>query len=299
MADQREQTAAAKMHMETVELGRLHPHPDNDYSVDAAELADLTESIRHDGMAQLPLVRPHGDGYQIIAGHRRVESYRTLAEEDPLGFGAIPVNVLDDCDDERALVLLDATNLMTRQLTPLERAKRFERLWKVVPSLRRKSPELKGVRTSQVIADIVTRETGQSISRASIDRALAAGRKAKEVDALVDGYGDALIKEWAAEFRNKDGFTPDVVKQIAAREGSVQKALWADYQRDGMTPKQLAKSMERKARKTDADVEHALDQVIQILRDVSAWNKTDGALIDSYRVNYIRNQLDKLGHMRD
>lgn len=294
MAKSRKTNQQAVMRMEQVPLDQLFEHPANDYPVNERELDDLADSIRRDGLAQLPLVREVEGGYQIIAGHRRVESYRRLAVEDANTYGTMPVNVLSDCDDERALVLLEVTNLMMRQLSTAERARRFERLWDIVPSLREKSPELRGVRTSQVIADIVTRETGSPISRASVDRVLAAGRRAQEVNELVDAYGDSLIAPWRSELLEREGFSPAAVKAIATRDGSVQEALWADYQRDNMTPKQFEKSLERESPKGDVDVEHALDSVIRTLRDVSAWHKKYGAAVDMYRVDYIRGQLDKL-----
>jgi hypothetical protein len=61
-----------------------------------------------------------------------------------------------------------------------------------------------------------------------------------------------------------------------------------------MSPRQLTKRLERKAPKTDRDVERALAQVIDLLTDVSSWNQQYGASIDTYRLNYIRNQVDKL-----
>lgn len=289
--------AMSKLRMEEVPLNSLHAHPDNDYPTSEQELTDLMESIRSDGMAQLPLVRPHGDGYQIIAGHRRVECYRRLAKEDPARWGRIPVNIMDNCDDARALILLDATNLMARQLSPSERAKRFERLWNAVPALRRQDPTLKGVRTSQVISDIITRETGQSISRASVDRALAAGRRAQEVSQLAKQQADALSPEWREEIKTREGFTPESVKQIAQRNPQQQKALWADYQRGQLTPRQLVKRLDSKAPKGGADVDRALDQVIRTLREVSAWQKKYGAEVDLYRIQYIHKQLDKLSPM--
>lgn len=282
------------MRLETVPIAQLHDHPDNDYSMDQDALDELMESIRRDGLAQPPLVREHEGSYQIVAGHRRVECYRRLAQEDPETYSAIQVNVLENCSDERALVLLDVTNLMVRQLTIAERAKRYERLWNTVPQLRRRQPELKGVRTSQVIADMITRETGQSISRASVDRVLAAGKRAQEVSELVDAYEDALIDAWATEFASKEGFSPAVVKEIASRDETVQDQLWADYQRDNLSPKQLERMLHHESPKSDIDVEHALDAVIRTLRDVSAWHKKYGAAIDMYRVDYIKGQLEKL-----
>lgn len=251
-------------------------------------------SIREDGLAQLPLVRPYEDGYQIIAGHRRVACYRRLAEEDPEAYGNIPANVTDDCDDDRALILLDATNLMTRQLTPTERAKRFERLWKAVPALRKKSPELKGVRTSQVISDIISRETGQPISRATVDRAIAAGRKAKEVSELAESHKEDLSPEWVQEIGDQEGFTPDTVRDLASKSEKEQRALWADYQRDQMTPRQLSKHLDKQAPKGDRDVQQALDKVTDLLSQVSSWHHKYDAAIDSYRLSYIRHQIEKL-----
>jgi outer membrane protein OmpA-like peptidoglycan-associated protein len=75
-------------------------------------LDDLRDSIERDGLAQPPLVREHDGGYQIVAGHRRVACYRELAKENPEKYSTIPVNILSDCDDERALILLDVTNLI-------------------------------------------------------------------------------------------------------------------------------------------------------------------------------------------
>ena len=280
--------------LENVSLDLLFDHPDNDYSMDEKAIEELLESIRRDGLAQPPLVRPLKTGYQIVSGHRRVECYRRLAKNDPDTYSTIPVNVLEDCSDERALILLDVTNLMVRQLSVAERAKRYERLWKTVPSLREKQPELRGVRTSQVIADIVTRETGQSVSRATIDRALAAGKRAKEVGELVKAYSDVLIEPWAHELSSREGFSPAAVKEIASRDESVQRQLLADYQRNDMTPKQLEKMLAFEAPKNDVDIEHALDQVIRTLRDVSAWHRKYGAAVDMYRVGHIRTQLEKL-----
>lgn len=66
------------------------PHPSSPSLTPGHKLAELTESIRSDGLAQPPLVRPHGRGYQVVAGHRRVEAYRRLAEEDPATYGVVP-----------------------------------------------------------------------------------------------------------------------------------------------------------------------------------------------------------------
>ncbi|MBQ9057835.1 MAG: ParB N-terminal domain-containing protein [Atopobiaceae bacterium] len=292
-------TETAPMHLETVPLDELLDHPDNDYPVREEELQDLLESIRRDGLAQLPLVRSIEleDGremLQILSGHRRVECFRRLGKEDPEHYSTIPVNVISDCSDEHALILLDISNLMVRQLSPTERAKRFERLWKTVPELRKKTPELKGVRSSQIIADTITRETGQSISRASVDRALAAGRRAQEVEQLVEDNSENLYKGWLNEFKIREGFLPETVTEISSMDESTQQLLYADYQRKEKSPQKMARHLKRQHEKTDIDVEHSLDGIIKTLDTISAWKKKYGVAVDTYRVKYIRNQLTKL-----
>ena len=133
-----------------------------------------------------------------------------------------------------------------------------------------------------------------TLNERTIPAMLAAGKRAQEVGLLVQSHKDSLIAPWAQELTEREGFSPDVVKELAAREESVQRRLLADYQRDGLTPKQFERMLSYDAPKTDTDIEHALDQVIKTLRDISAWRKKYGAAVDMYRVEHIRTQLDKL-----
>lgn len=278
------------MHMEQVPLEDLLEHPDNDYPLD--DIDDLADSIRREGLAQLPLVRPYNGRYQMIAGHRRLAAFRRLAEQDP-SFSVMPVNVMEDMDDERALVLLDATNLMTRQMTPLERAAKFRRIKELVPNLREKSPELRGVRTNKVIADLITEQTGQPISEATVKRALAAAKRAEESRAAAGELADQLIPGWQEEV-HAGVFPVELVRQIAARDSSVQRDLYVEYQRDGLSVKQLAKRLEVRRAKGDVDGERVLDRMIRDARDLQAMKKVDGVDVDRYRLDYLRRLLAKL-----
>ena len=138
----------------------IQSHPENDFTMDESEMQELVASIRSEGLGQLPLVRKLPDGaYQMIAGHRRLEAYRRLAREDA-AFRTIPVTLVDDLDDARARVLLNVTNLVTRRLSQEERGARYAAIGREVPALREADPSLKGVRTNDIIARIVTEETG-------------------------------------------------------------------------------------------------------------------------------------------
>ncbi len=59
----------------TLPVDEIRSHPENDFTMDERELQELVDSIRSEGLGQLPLVRQLPDGaYQMIAGHRRLEA---------------------------------------------------------------------------------------------------------------------------------------------------------------------------------------------------------------------------------
>jgi len=84
-------------------------------------VADLTNSIRRVGMLQPIVVRPHGNGYQIIAGERRWIAARAA------GLERVPVRVLSKNEAE-SLELALIENLQRQDLNPIEEARGYRRL---------------------------------------------------------------------------------------------------------------------------------------------------------------------------
>jgi ParB family chromosome partitioning protein len=89
------------------------------------ELADLTSSIRENGLLQPILVRPAPRGgavkWELVAGERRWRACMRL------GWREIPATVRD-VDDRTLLVLALVENLQRAGLSPLEEADAFRRL---------------------------------------------------------------------------------------------------------------------------------------------------------------------------
>ena len=89
-----------------------------------AELSDLVDSIRENGLLQPLVVRPAPgapDRYQLVAGERR---FRAL---NKLGWDEAPV-VVREADDETLLVLALVENLQREALNPLEEAEGYQAL---------------------------------------------------------------------------------------------------------------------------------------------------------------------------
>lgn len=85
------------------------------------ELAELTDSIRQNGVLQPILVRPLGGRYQIVAGERRYQAAKMA------NLVTIPV-VVRDMDDEKVLVLALVENLQRTDLNAMEEARGYRTL---------------------------------------------------------------------------------------------------------------------------------------------------------------------------
>ena len=89
------------------------------------ELADLTASLRENGLIQPIVVRPAPPGspvgWELIAGERRWRAGMRL------GWKEIPA-VIKEADDRTLLILALVENLQRAQLSPLDEAEGYQRL---------------------------------------------------------------------------------------------------------------------------------------------------------------------------
>ena len=127
----------------------------------AEELAELTDSIKQNGILQPLLVRRSGDHYEIVAGERRYQAARAA------GLTEVPV-VIRDISDDDVFKLALIENLQRSDLTPLEEARGYRQLIKD-----------KGL-TQEELAKILSK------SRSAITNTIRLLDLPKEVQELVD-----------------------------------------------------------------------------------------------------------------
>lgn len=88
---------------------------------DDVKIDELAISIRNQGIIQPLVVRPQGDGFELIAGERR---WRAAIKA---GLSRVPV-VIRDASDHEALQLALVENLQREDLNPIEEANGYRRL---------------------------------------------------------------------------------------------------------------------------------------------------------------------------
>lgn len=157
--------------MVEIETDAIQDHPNNAiYSMDETEIERLAESIKRDGLTDLPLVRKLPDGqWQMLSGHRRKAAFTMLSINDHR-YDKMPCRVVDSISDAQALTLLHTANLFTRQLSITERAAASRALGVEVEQLRESNPELRGQRTEDIKASIISQQTGRKVSGKTIKR---------------------------------------------------------------------------------------------------------------------------------
>lgn len=86
---------------------------------DADEMAGLCESIKGVGLLQPLVVRPSADGYQLVAGERRLRAAQTV------GLTEVPVRVVD-LNDRQMVEATLVENIQRSDLNPIEKAQGFK-----------------------------------------------------------------------------------------------------------------------------------------------------------------------------
>ena len=105
-----------KEYIQQLSPDELVPFQNHPYQVrEDAALSELMESIRTHGVLSPLLVRPKGECYELVSGHRR----RLAAQK--LGLKTVPVLVREMTDDEAVILMVDS-NLQRENLLPSEKA---------------------------------------------------------------------------------------------------------------------------------------------------------------------------------
>ena len=107
-----------KQDFTVLKIADLHPFPDNPFRlVEDDLLMELSESIKEFGVVTPIITRPKedGNGYEVIAGQRRVRASQLA------GIETIPAFVLP-LDRDRAIITLVDSNIQRENILPSERA---------------------------------------------------------------------------------------------------------------------------------------------------------------------------------
>jgi ParB family chromosome partitioning protein len=106
-----------------IELEKIAPNPNQPRGTfDQKTLQELSKSIGERGMLQPVVVRPSGQGFQLIVGERRARAAKLA------GLKKIPAMVLEIEQDREMLELALVENLQREDLNPIDQARAYQKL---------------------------------------------------------------------------------------------------------------------------------------------------------------------------
>jgi ParB family chromosome partitioning protein len=169
-----------------VPVARVQPNPYQPRThFDEAELATLIASVVEHGILQPILVTEVVDGYQLIAGERRLRAARAA------GLERIPAIVRQPTDRER-LELALVENLQRSDLDPIEAATAYRRLIDEFGFSQERIAERIGRARSTVANTLRLLELAPTIQAAVADRRLSEGH-ARAIGGLPVEHQDRVL----------------------------------------------------------------------------------------------------------
>ncbi len=177
----------------------LYPFPDNPFHVVEDEmLSELAESIKEFGIVTPIITRPKedGNGYEIIAGQRRVRA------SELAGLNTIPAFVLP-LDRDRAIITLVDSNLQRENILPSERAFAYK--------MKSEAMKRQGFRTDLTSSQVVTKlrtddkvAQGFGVGRMTVQRFIRLTELIPPILQMVDEGKIALTPAVELSFLKKD-----------------------------------------------------------------------------------------------
>lgn len=177
----------------------LYPFPDNPFHVAEDEtLSELAESIKEFGIVTPIITRPKedGDGYEVIAGQRRVRA------SELAGINTVPAFVLP-LDRDRAIITLVDSNLQRENILPSERAFAYK--------MKSEAMKRQGFRTDLTSSQVVTKlrtddkvAQGFGVGRMTVQRFIRLTELIPPILQMVDEGKIALTPAVEQSFLKKD-----------------------------------------------------------------------------------------------
>ena len=188
-----------KQDFKVLKTADLYPFPDNPFHVVEDEmLSELAESIKEFGIVTPIITRPKedGNGYEIIAGQRRVRA------SELAGLNTIPAFVLP-LDRDRAIITLVDSNLQRENILPSERAFAYK--------MKSEAMKRQGFRTDLTSSQVVTKlrtddkvAQGFGVGRMTVQRFIRLTELIPPILQMVDEGKIALTPAVELSFLKKD-----------------------------------------------------------------------------------------------
>lgn len=226
-----------------IPLELVQPNPQQPrQSFPANELAQLASSIKRHGVLQPIVVSRSGDGFELVAGHRRVLASRLA------GRTSIPAVIRDDVTDRLELALIE--NLQRADLNGLEEGRAYRMLMETYGLTQQQLGERVGKAQPTIANTLRLLEAPQLLQDALVDGKITEAHLRALLPLRASDSAAALSEVLAKGLSTRD--TEALVRRIGGRKGK----------HDG----RIARGVDPEVKARTADLRAALGTKVEIQR---------------------------------
>lgn len=189
------------MKLDHIDLKDLKLSPLNVRKHGQKDGRDLVPSIKSMGIIQPLLVRPNCEGFEVVAGQRRLNALQQIAKEDAVE--PVPCVIMEENDDAKVIEASLAENIARLPMDTLDQFEAFQAL-------------LKTGRSAQEIADhfgVTERLVKQRLAIANLYEPIRNAFRREEIGAqtlqLLTMATKRQQKDWYKLFKSEDDYAPE------------------------------------------------------------------------------------------
>lgn len=234
---------AAPSGIAEIPLEKVRPNPQQPrQAFPTADLQQLAGSIKRHGVLQPIVVSRNGDGYELVAGHRRVLASRLA------GRTSIPAVIRDDVTDRLELALIE--NLQRTDLNGLEQGRAYRMLMETYGLTQQQLGERVGKAQPTIANTLRLLEASQLLQDALVDGKITEAHLRALLPLRTSDTATALSEVLAKGLSVRE--TEALVRRLTGRKGK----------HDG----RIARGVDPEVKARTADLRAALGTKVEIQR---------------------------------
>lgn len=260
-----------------VDVTTIRTHPENTYEIDPAQVQALSENIGAVGLIQPLYVREVQDGgLQLLSGHRRRAAILLLLKEDEK-WREVPVRIARGMSDVDALFILHSANIF-RPLTQDDRIKQSKELEEEVRRLKQHHPEWKGLKTHQIVANMLGMTAGTYRRKVRLSSSL--------IPELYNMYDHNLLSSRNAEelVNQSEEYQKEFFDLLDSKQVKTKKEVSALFESFQKPVSEYIKAFDRAVVNLDSAYFELLDSINR---------QKQPTYIDFERIVFVRDKLDR------
>lgn len=190
---------------------------------DPAAVAEIAESIKRNGLMQIPTARLLVGRYQLAFGHTRLAAFKVNGED------CMPL-IIRELDDLQMFELGVSENIKRRDLNPIEEAEAMRRYMEEFEKSSVEAGEFFNVSPEKIRAAVRLLKLPKGLQSGVADGTITQNNARRLL--TIQRVAPQEVKEVARQMKEKPGIDPDAIIADTLKDTGNSVEMWPSWRRD-------------------------------------------------------------------